>query len=48
MVVDTEELWWVLALYNDIVNPFELGDLLYLNIPNRISLEELFLTYQEA
>jgi len=44
---DSEDLWWILAIYNDILNPLDIPDNTIIFIPNQGELEELFLKYQE-
>ena len=45
-VYETEDLWWVLAIYNDVINPYDFSNnLLY--APSKVDLEKLFLEYQE-
>jgi len=44
---ETELLWWVLALYNDIRDLLEYPPEYTLYIPAKADLEKLFLNYQE-
>lgn len=46
-IYGNEELWWVIAIYNDIINPTILEtSILY--VPSRIDVEKLFLSYSES
>ncbi|BES79815.1 hypothetical protein YerA41_184c [Yersinia phage YerA41] len=46
-VYDTELLWWVLAIYNDIIDPISI-DSVDLKIPNFSEIESAMIDYLEA
>jgi len=44
----TEVLWWVIAIYNDIIDVSNLSSETTLYVPSKSSLEKLFLNYQDV
>lgn len=46
-VYETELLWWVLAIYNDIIDPITIGSV-ELKVPNFSEVESAMIDYLEA
>lgn len=47
-VYDTELLWWVITIYNNIIDPLDLPSNLILYVPSKSDIEKLFLNYQDS
>ena len=42
---ETEQLWWVIGIFNDIIDPFDITQNVF-KAPSLIDLHDLFLKYQ--